>query len=57
MEANLLQQLISTGPAEILISSLWQGLLLTACAWACLKLIPNLRASTRFTVWSSFSYW
>jgi beta-lactamase regulating signal transducer with metallopeptidase domain len=51
MEANLLQQLISTGPAEVLISSLWQGLLLTACAWACLKLIPGLRASTRFTVW------
>jgi beta-lactamase regulating signal transducer with metallopeptidase domain len=51
MEANVLHQLISTGPAEILISSLWQGLLLTACAWACLKLIPGLRASTRFTVW------
>jgi bla regulator protein blaR1 len=51
MNANLLQQLMSTGPAEVLISSLWQGLLLTACAWACLKLIPGLRASTRFTVW------
>ncbi len=51
MEANLLQQLISTGPAELLIASIWQGLLLTAVAWAALKLAPGLRASTRFTVW------
>jgi beta-lactamase regulating signal transducer with metallopeptidase domain len=51
MEANLLQQLSSTGPAELLIASIWQGLLLTALAWAALKLAPGLRASTRFTVW------
>ena len=36
MEANLLQQLSSTGPAELLIASIWQGLLLTAVAWAAL---------------------
>ncbi len=51
MEANVLQQLMTTGPAEVLIASIWQGLLLTALAWACLKLVPGLRASTRFTVW------
>jgi beta-lactamase regulating signal transducer with metallopeptidase domain len=51
MEANLLQQLSSTGPAELLIASIWQGLLLAAVAWAALKLAPRLRASTRFTVW------
>jgi beta-lactamase regulating signal transducer with metallopeptidase domain len=51
MEANLLQQLSSTGPAELLIASIWQGLLLTAVAWAALKLAPSLRASTRFTIW------
>src|SRR5271156_2286939 len=51
MEANLLQQLSSTGPAELLIASIWQGLLLTCVAWAALKLAPSLRASTRFTVW------
>ena len=51
MEANLVRQLISTGPADVLISSAWQGLLLTAFAWACLKLAPGLRASVRFTVW------
>jgi bla regulator protein blaR1 len=51
MEAMLLRQFISTGPAELLISSIWQGLLLTALAWAALKLAPGLRASTRFTLW------
>ncbi len=51
MEANLLRQFISTGPAELLITSIWQGLLLTALAWAALKLAPGLRASTRFTLW------
>jgi beta-lactamase regulating signal transducer with metallopeptidase domain len=51
MEANLLQQFISTSPAELLIASIWQGLLLTALAWAALKLAPGLRASTRFTLW------
>ncbi len=51
MEANLLRQLSSTSPAELLIASIWQGLLLTALAWAALKLAPGLRASTRFTLW------
>jgi beta-lactamase regulating signal transducer with metallopeptidase domain len=51
MEAMLLRQLISTSPAELLIASIWQGLVLTALAWAVLKLAPGLRASTRFTLW------
>jgi beta-lactamase regulating signal transducer with metallopeptidase domain len=51
MEAMLLRQFISTSPAELLISSIWQGLLLTALAWAALKLAPGVRASTRFTLW------
>jgi beta-lactamase regulating signal transducer with metallopeptidase domain len=51
MEAMLLRQFISTSPAELLISSVWQGLLLTALAWVALKLAPGLRASTRFTLW------
>ncbi len=51
MEAMLLRHFISTSPAELLISSIWQGLLLTALAWAALKLAPGLRASTRFTLW------
>jgi beta-lactamase regulating signal transducer with metallopeptidase domain len=51
MEAILLGHFISTGPAELLISSIWQGLLLTAVAWAALRLASGLRASTRFTLW------
>jgi beta-lactamase regulating signal transducer with metallopeptidase domain len=51
MEANLMGHLISTSPAQALISSIWQGLLLTGFAWAALKLTPGLRASTRFTLW------
>jgi beta-lactamase regulating signal transducer with metallopeptidase domain len=51
MEAMLLRQFISTSPAELLISSVWQGLLLTALAWVALKLAPGLRASTRFNLW------
>jgi beta-lactamase regulating signal transducer with metallopeptidase domain len=51
MEAMVLRQFISTSPAELLIASIWQGLLLTALAWAALKLAPGLRASTRFTLW------
>ncbi len=38
MEAILLGHFISTGPAELLIASIWQGLLLTAVAWAALRL-------------------
>src|SRR3984957_13828760 len=51
MEAILLRHLISTSPAELLIASIWQGLVLTAMAWAALKLAPGLRALTRFTLW------
>jgi beta-lactamase regulating signal transducer with metallopeptidase domain len=51
MEANLLRQIISTHPAELLIASIWQGLLLTALAWAALQLVPRLRPATRFTLW------
>ena len=51
MEAILLRHLISTSPAELLIASIWQGLVLTALAWTGLKLAPGLRASARFTMW------
>ncbi len=51
MEAMVLRHLISTGPAELLIASIWQGLCLTALAWVALKLAPGLRASTRFALW------
>jgi beta-lactamase regulating signal transducer with metallopeptidase domain len=51
MEAMVLRHLFSTGPAELLIASIWQGLCLTALTWIALKLAPGLRASTRFALW------
>lgn len=51
MEAMLLRHFISTSPAELLMRSIWQGLLLTALAWAALKLAPGLRSATRFSLW------
>jgi beta-lactamase regulating signal transducer with metallopeptidase domain len=51
MEADFMRHLISTGPAEWLVASVWQGLVLTALAWVVLKPASGLRASTRFTLW------
>lgn len=55
MVATLVQQFVSTGPAQLLIASIWQGLLLTAIAWGCLAVTRRHRfllpASTRFKVW------
>jgi beta-lactamase regulating signal transducer with metallopeptidase domain len=51
MEADFVRHLISTSPAEWLIASIWQGVVLTALTWAALKLASGLRASTRFTLW------
>ena len=50
MEANLMGHFL-TSPAQLLIASIWQGLLLTSLAWTALKLAPGLRASTRFALW------
>ncbi len=57
MGASLLHlaQFASTAPAQILIASLWQGLLLTAMAWLGLRIAPafglKLAPGTRFTLW------
>src|ERR1700761_7430474 len=51
MEAGVLQHFISTSPAEWLIASIWQGLVLTTLTWLALKLASGLRASARFALW------
>jgi beta-lactamase regulating signal transducer with metallopeptidase domain len=53
MGADLLQvaQVAATGPAEFLIASAWQGLLLTSGAWIGLKAVPKLAPRTRFVLW------
>ena len=35
------------------MSSVWQGLLLTAAVWLCLRLIPRTTAAIRFGVWTA----
>jgi beta-lactamase regulating signal transducer with metallopeptidase domain len=53
MGADLLQiaQVAATGPAQFLIASAWQGLLLTSGAWIGLKAVPKLAPRTRFVLW------
>jgi beta-lactamase regulating signal transducer with metallopeptidase domain len=36
-----------------LVSSIWQGALLAALAWLCLKLAPRAAAGVRFGIWSA----
>src|SRR5580692_9072450 len=53
MGADLLHsvQFASTAPAQFLIASVWQGLLLTTLAWLVLKAAPKIAPSTRFVLW------
>lgn len=37
--------------AELLINSIWQGLVLVAAVWLLMRCIPRLNASTRYGVW------
>ena len=55
MEPTIVQHLMTTGPAQILIASIWQGLLLTGSVWLLLTLAAAcgfpLRAGLRFALW------
>ena len=42
----------STVAADLLVNSLWQGLLLTAAVAVCLKFLPELTASMRSIIWT-----
>jgi len=39
--------------AGAFVSSLWQGLLLAAAVWLCLRLVPRTTAAIRFGVWTA----
>jgi len=39
--------------AGSVVSGLWQGLVLAACVWICLRLVPKTTAAIRFTVWTA----
>ncbi len=42
---------ISQVAATALISSMWQGILLAAIIWICMKLAPRTAEYVRFVIW------
>ena len=46
-------QMIAQIASTALISSIWQGAILAAMVWLCLKLAPRTSASVRFNIWSA----
>jgi beta-lactamase regulating signal transducer with metallopeptidase domain len=46
-------QTIAQVASSALISSLWQGIVLAAMIWVCLRLAPRTTASVRFVIWSA----
>ena len=46
-------QTISQFASTALISSIWQGAVLSAMIWLCLKFAPRTSAGVRFNIWSA----
>jgi beta-lactamase regulating signal transducer with metallopeptidase domain len=46
-------QMIAQIASTALISSIWQGAILAAMIWLCLKLAPRTSANVRFNIWSA----
>jgi len=46
-------QMIAQIASTALIASIWQGALLAAIVWLCLKLAPRASAGVRFSIWSA----
>src|SRR5579875_1535128 len=44
---------ISRIAAAAFAAGLWQGLLLTAATWVCLRMLPKTSAAVRFAVWTA----
>jgi beta-lactamase regulating signal transducer with metallopeptidase domain len=55
MDLNLLHDVegLSRVAAGAAVSGLWQGLVLAACVWICLRLMPKTTAAIRFAVWTA----
>jgi hypothetical protein len=55
VDMNLLHGVegLSRMVAGSVVSGLWQGLVLAACVWTCLRLVPKTTASIRFGVWTA----
>jgi beta-lactamase regulating signal transducer with metallopeptidase domain len=46
-------QTIAQVASTTLISSIWQGIVLAAAIWLCLKFAPRINAGVRFILWSA----
>lgn len=59
MDATLMQWAgeLAAGPSRMaagaFVAGLWQGLVLAAGAWLCLRLMPKISAAGRFAVWTA----
>ncbi len=52
MEMSLIFQVLARVAAETLASSIWQGFVLAAAVWLCLRLAPKVSANHRFLIWT-----
>ena len=55
IDLNLLHSVegLSRVAAGSVVSGLWQGLVLAAAVWVCLRLMPKTTAAIRFAVWTA----
>lgn len=59
MDATLMHWIgeLAAGPSRVaagaFVAGLWQGLVLAAGAWLCLRLMPRISAAGRFAVWTA----
>jgi beta-lactamase regulating signal transducer with metallopeptidase domain len=52
METSAIFQILARFAAESLASSIWQGFLLAAAVWLCLRFVPKVSANHRFLIWT-----
>ena len=52
MELSTIFQVLARFAAESLASSIWQGFLLVAGVWLCLRFAPKVSANHRFLIWT-----
>lgn len=45
--------LVSAAAVSGLVSAIWEGAILTACAFCCLRLVPRLSAASRSMIWAN----
>jgi bla regulator protein blaR1 len=46
-------EFMSRAAAANLIAAIWQGSIVVACVWLCLRLVPRTTAAFRFAIWTT----